>query len=72
MSSINGSQSVRTLYLGVYFPSPYSWNKAKLSISSAWWGENYVKTLNGTLKGGRGRLIEIFKFSFFSAIISGL
>ena len=29
--SITGPQSVVTFYLGLYFPSSYSWNGAKLS-----------------------------------------
>ena len=31
---------VVTFYLRLYFPSAYSWNKAKLSISSLWWRLN--------------------------------
>ena len=34
---ITGSQSVVTFYLALFFPSSYSWNEAKLSVSSAWW-----------------------------------
>ena len=39
-SNITGAQSVVIFFLGRYFPSSYSWNKAKLKVSTAWWPLN--------------------------------
>ena len=51
---VTGAGSVITFYLRPYFPSSYSWNKAKLGVSSTRWplnrGDNKESTLIGMVK----------------------
>ena len=58
--------AVVTFYLGLYFSSSYSWNKAKLSVSSAWWplnkGDNNNIALVRMAKKWPRQLIEVANF----------
>ena len=59
-------QSVVIFYLGLYFSSSYSWNKAKLSVSSAWRplnkGDNNNIALVRMAKKWPRQLIEVANF----------
>ena len=68
-------------HLRMYFPWSYSWNKAKVSVSSAWWplnrGDSKGRTLVGNAKRwprppNRGLSSHSFFYSFFRTLITGL
>ena len=44
---------------GLYFPSSYSWNKAKLSVSSPWWPLNGEDTNGRTLVETAKRWLQL-------------